>query len=423
MLEKSFGLLFFLRRPSPFRPGPWLLMLRITVDGTRKEMSLKRTWPKERWDCRANCATGTKHEAKVLNTYLDVVRNKVYQAKTKLLEMGKPITAAGIRDILSGAADRHHRLLLIFKDHNNTVQKLIGKGYAQDYSEKFERVYGYAAAFLQSHYGQEDISIHALDLDFVKQFYTWLRTSRNCAHNTTIKYISMFKKVILECVDNGWLLSNPFAKFDMTINEVDTVYLTEDELCAIADKPFHSERLDQIRDIFIFCCLTSLAYIDVKQLKQSEVLIGVDGNLWIDKRRQKSKVPTKVPLLPITQKILDKYKSHPACVESGLLLPVISNAKYNDYLKEIASICGIQKNLTTHTARHTFGTTVTLNNDVPLPSVKQMMGHKRIEQTEHYSRILPLKVARDMKKLKEDFMTRNFLKEYDLMLSPPEQRF
>jgi len=217
MLEKSFGLLFFLRKPCPFRPGPWLLMLRITVDGTRKEMSLKRTWLKERWHIHANHALGTKQDARVLNTYLDVMQNKVYQAKTKLLDTGNPTTAVGIRDYLSGVAERRQQLLLIFRDHNNTVQKLVGKEYTQDYYEKFERVYSYVSVFLKSYYELEDISIQVLDMQFVKQFYTWLRTSRNCAHNTTIKYISIFKKVILECVDNGWLLSNPFAKFDMTI--------------------------------------------------------------------------------------------------------------------------------------------------------------------------------------------------------------
>lgn len=203
----------------------------------------------------------------------------------------------------------------------------------------------------------------------------------------------------------------------MGLQEVDTVFLTTEELEAIAKKDIQNERLSLVRDIYIFCCLTSLAYIDVKQLKRSEVTIGIDGKLWIDKRRQKSKVPTKVPLLPITKQILEKYKDHPYCIEKDLLLPVLSNARYNEYLKEIAAICGINKNLTSHTARHTFGTTVTLSNGVPLESVKQMMGHKKITQTEHYAKILPVKVSEDMKQLEKKLKRKKFLEDYDMSSS------
>jgi integrase len=180
----------------------------------------------------------------------------------------------------------------------------------------------------------------------------------------------------------------------------------------MADKDIKNERLSCIRDIFIFSCLTSLAYIDVKQLKKSEVTIGHDGQLWIDKKRQKTKVPSKVPLLPLTRRILDKYRDHPKCITEDRLLPVYSNAKYNEYLKEIAAICGIDKNLTTHVARHTFGTTVTLSNGVPLPSVKTMMGHKRISQTEHYAKVIPQKVSEDMSVLEKRLNKKKFLKGY-----------
>ena len=163
-----------------------------------------------------------------------------------------------------------------------------------------------------------------------------------------------------------------------------------------------------MRDIFVFCCFTGLAFIDVKKLKRSEVTIGIDGQLWIQKIRQKSAVPSKIPLLPITIQILDKYKDHPACVANDVLLPVLSNQKYNCYLKELADICNIDKKLTSHSARHTFGTTVTLSNRVPIESVKQMMGHKNIKQTLHYARVLPIKLSEDMQLLKERLESTTF---------------
>lgn len=412
MLEKSFGLLFFLRKPSPFRKGPWLVMLRITVDSVDKELSLKRLWNKKDWRKKPGRAIGSSMQARELNSYLDIITAKVYQAKRMLLETSKAVTATAIRDMVSGAAERKRMLFKIYEDHNAKVKSLIGKGYSDAYWAKHNLILGYLKTFLQGQYGMNDININSVDLAFGKAFYDWLRIERGIGHNTTVKYISMFKKIILECKDNGWILIDPFAKMDLVPDDVDPTYLKKEELEAMAQKKMPSQRLEVIRDIYIFCCLTSLAYIDVKQLKRSEVTIGVDGDLWIDKKRQKSKVPSRVPLLPLTKQILEKYKNHPGCVASDKLLPVSSNSKYNDYLKEIAAICGIEKNLTTHSARHTFGTTVTRGNGVPLDSVQSMMGHKRREQTEHYARILPEQVAEDMQVLNKKLSDKKFLKDY-----------
>ena len=412
MLEKSLGLLFFLKKPSPYRKGPWLIFLRITVDGIPKELSLKRTWEKGRWMSNPGHAAGTKEDAKALNFYLDIIRIKAYEARTKLIEKNEPITAQGIKDVLSGAAQRKRMFLKIFEAYNNNMKALIGIDYSKDSWEKYDRVYNFTKEFLELKYGMGDINILSLNMEFIKEYYNWYRTVRKCSHNTSIKYISMFKTIVLQCVDNGWLLRDPFTKFDMSLNEVDTVFLTKEELETIARKEIRNERLSVTRDIFIFCCLTSLAYIDVKQLKQSEVTIGVDGKLWIDKKRQKTKVPTSIPLLPLTKQILDKYKNDPRCNQVDKLLPVHSNSKYNEYLKEIAAICGINKNLTTHAARHTFGTTVSISNGVPLETVKKIMGHKRIEQTEHYAKVLPIKVSADIEKLKKKLKKDKFLIGY-----------
>ncbi len=187
----------------------------------------------------------------------------------------------------------------------------------------------------------------------------------------------------------------------MTLDDVDTVYLTKEELESIIQKSFESDRLSVVRDVFIFCCLTGLAYVDVEKLKRDQLTVGIDGKLWIDRKRQKSSTPFKVPLLQWTLDIIKRYKDHPKCVQTGKLLSVLSNSKYNDYLKEIAALCGINKDLTTHTARHTFATTVALLHGIPLEVLKEMLGHSSIKQTEHYAKVLPIKVSIAMEELEE----------------------
>ena len=177
---------------------------------------------------------------------------------------------------------------------------------------------------------------------------------------------------------------------------MDRSFLTEAELQDMAAKQFPTERLNYVRDIFLFSCFTGLAYADVKKLKRSEIRIGVDGEKWIFTKRQKTDTPSRIPLLPMAQEITNRYQDYPPCVNADKLLPVLSNQKMNAYLKEIAGTCGINKNLTFHIARHTFATTVTLSNGVPLETVSKMLGHKSLKQTQHYAKILDKKISEDM---------------------------
>lgn len=181
---------------------------------------------------------------------------------------------------------------------------------------------------------------------------------------------------------------------------MERAYLVQEEIQAIVDKEFATERLNQVKDIFLFSCFTGLAYIDVKQLTRSNIGLGIDGGKWIFTNRQKTDTRSNISLLPIAEEILDKYKQHPQCLNEGKLLPVLSNQKMNSYLKEIADLCEINKELTFHIARHTFATTVTLTNGVPIESVSKMLGHKNLRTTQHYAKILDRKVSDDMKVLR-----------------------
>ncbi|WP_158829924.1 site-specific integrase [Mucilaginibacter lacusdianchii] len=214
------------------------------------------------------------------------------------------------------------------------------------------------------------------------------------------------KKIVLDCVDNSWLAEYPFAKLEMTREDVDTVYLDKAELQKIASKPIENERLSRVRDLFILCCFTGLSFIDVKQLKRSEVTLTHNCKLRIYKNRQKAGTPAAIPLLPIALMILEKYKDDEACLAKDMQLPVLSNQKYNSYLKEIAAICRLNNELISKMARNSFATTVTLANNVPIETISKMMSHKTIKQTQHYSKFLAVKVTEDMivlrKKLKKE---------------------
>jgi site-specific recombinase XerD len=324
----------------------------------------------------------------------------VYQAKRQILESGQQITAVDLMDNVSGRKQRDKMLIKIFEEHNEKMKSLIGKDYAKRTYTRFETALKHTKSFIKWKYKKDDINIFALNNEFVNDLSLWFKTVRRCGHNTTIKYITNLKKVILICVNNGWLIKDPFSSFDLSLEKNDPVFLSKEEIQCIIEKEINNARLQSVRDIFVFCCFTGLAFIDVKKLKRSEVCIGIDGELWILKNRQKSNVPSKIPLLPITVNLLDKYKDHPVCVANNILLPVLSNQKYNSYLKELADICNIDKKLTSHTARHSFGTTITLSNGVPIESVKEMMGHTNIKQTLHYARVLPIKLSEDMQLLK-----------------------
>jgi len=400
MLEKSFSLLFYLKKPKNYLKGIMPIYLRITVDGIPKEISTGRQCDPDRWNANTGRCNGTKEDAKLLNAFLDILQTKVYEVRRKLLEKNEIITSERLKNTLKGTDGTARMIMKIFQQHNDEVKNLVGKDFAPGTLERYKTSYDHTKSFMEWKYGVSDVDIKKLDYEFVSQYEFWLKSVRNCNHNTSIKYISNFRKIVNRCIRNGWLERDPFVGFKMTKKEVVPEFLTEHEIKIIVKKKFVSDRLNEVRDVFIFCCYTGLAFVDVEKLKSSEIGIGIDGSKWIFTNRQKTETLSRIPLLPVAIDILERYKNHHGCVNSGKVLPVLSNQKYNDYLKEIASICGINKKFTTHTARHTFATTVTLSNGVPMESVSKMLGHKNLMTTQHYAKVLDKKLSEDMNILK-----------------------
>lgn len=249
---------------------------------------------------------------------------------------------------------------------------------------------------IKKEYKVDDILLREVNGELVRKFDLYLKTEKGCAQNTVIRYMKCFKKVTNLAIANEWISKNPFAGIKFQEEEIVKEFLTQQELNIILDKEFEMERLELVRDVFIFQCYTGLAFIDVYNLKPEHISEDNNGNLWIIKPREKTKNMCNIPLLSVPKKILDKYSNHPHCKEKGVLLPVMANQKMNSYLKEIADFCGIKKNITTHTARHSFASVIALGNNVSLPNVAKMLGHSSTRMTQHYAKVLDQSILKDM---------------------------
>ncbi|HAO08915.1 MAG TPA: recombinase [Chryseobacterium sp.] len=403
-MQHNFSFLFYLKKPKSYLSGAIPIYLRITVNGKRAEITTGRECLPEKWNANAGKAIGTKEETKALNIYLDTLQNKLYKIHRELIEETALISAEVIKNKFTGKSERTRSLVEIFKDHNQKLSVLIGNEYASATVTRYGSALKHTIDFLKWKYNKTDIDINAIDLAFINDFEFYLRSVRKCNNNSAVKYVkSNFGKIIRHCLANGWLNKDPFINYASKQKPVIRAYLTQKEIEAIAEKKLNSIRLNQVKDIFLFSCYTGLAYVDVNKLTRSNVALGIDGCKWIFTSRQKTDTPSNIPLLPAAENILEKYKEHPQCTNQGKLLPVLSNQKMNSYLKEIGDLCGVTKELTFHIARHTFATTVTLSNGVPIESVSKMLGHKNLRTTQHYAKILDSKVSEDMKALSQKF--------------------
>ncbi|HEV8508483.1 MAG TPA: site-specific integrase [Chitinophagaceae bacterium] len=393
--------LFFVKKTFKNAKGKVPIYLRITINGARFEISIGRQIDSANWHAKVGRVIGVTDEAKTLNSFLDTQRSRAIQFEQQILGEGKELTIETFREKWLGIKEKPIMLVDVFLEHNRKMKLLIGKEYAQLTYIRFETTLAHTKKFLKYKYGVEDVDVKKLDYAFINEYAFWLKAVRNCNQNSTIKYLSNFKKIVNFCIQSGFIQRNPFVGFKMVKKEVVREILSKEDLEKMAVTPFPTERSSQVRDIFLFCCYTGLAYADIKKLKRSEIVIGVDGERWIFTARQKTDTPSKIPLLPAAQEIMAKYENHPICVNKNLLMPVLSNQKMNDYLKQIADLCGINKVLTFHIARHTFATTVTLSNGVPIETVSKMLGHKSLRTTQHYAKVLDLKVSQDMNALRE----------------------
>lgn len=400
MERKTYSILFLIKKNKLNKRGEAPIFMRITVDGSRSETSIKRSIPELYWDSGRNKSKSGYKYYKQLNAYLDHVRNQVYQHQQDLEKKGKIITAKSIMNRYLGKDEENRTILTVYKEHNERMNKSIGKGFSYGTYQRHETSKDHLERFIQQEYGRPDMYLKDITPEFVDKYESYFRVDRQCCNNTTAKYMRNFGKIIRWAIKNEWMASNPFKNWSSTYDPVNKEFLTDVELEVIKNKGITIERIALVRDIFVFCCYTGLAYSDVKALKP-ENLVAISGRTNIKIRRKKTNQEAFIPLLPPAQFLIEKYRNHPASIIKEVLFPVLSNQKMNAYLKEVADICGIKKNFTTHTARHTFATTVTLANNISMESVSKMLGHADISMTKQYARILDKTVAQEMQHLEE----------------------
>lgn len=409
-MKAKITLHFYTRSKKTSATGKLPIYVRLTVNGERLEFSSKKFIDKGKWSPELAKMKGSTEEARSINSYLDMMRSKVLSTEMDLLHKEEDISIESFQAILLGTNRTDRMLIPIFQDHNNKMKELIGKKYAYGTLQRFNVTLNHIENFLLWKYQVSDIRIDKIDHALIMELEFYLRSVKNCTNNTAVKYIRNFRKIINICLNNDWLDKDPFSKYDGKVYEIDKEFLTEEEIQKIYAKKFMNTRLEQVRDIFIFCCFTGLAYIDVQQLRKDHLGIGIDGQKWIFKNRQKTDVRSKIPLLPIAEELVQKYAEHPKCLNEDRILPVLSNQKMNSYLKEIGDVCSIQKEITFHMARHSFATSITLTNGVPIESVSKMLGHKSLRTTQHYAKVLDKRVSDDMAILKQKFMQQPLIK-------------
>ena len=389
---------------------------RITVNGKRANISLQRKVILSEWDSRRGRAKGNKQESRLLNRYLDQVKNRVYTAYDELIKEKAFICSQSIKARFLGEDNEEYSLLTLIDYHNTQMSESLTYGTLKNYFTTQK----YIKLFLTNKRKIQDIYLSQLTYRFVVDFEKFLRSyvpsdhQKQMENNTVMKHIQRLRKMVTLAYKMEWIDKDPFIKFKPTYIKNEREFLREDELQKIIERKFDIERLILVKDLFIFSCYTGLSYIDVMQLNEDNISLGIDGGKWIITNRQKTHNKVKIPLLPIAEILIKKYKGHIKTKKTKTLFPNISNQKLNSYLKEIADLSGIKKNLTFHIARHTFATTITLSNGVPIETVSKLLGHTKIATTQIYAKVIERKVSDDMASLILKLSNKNESKQKEL---------
>ncbi|GEO10042.1 site-specific integrase [Segetibacter aerophilus] len=400
--SSTFNVFFHLRKTAA-KDGKFSVYARITIDRKRIELAVRQFVDRSDWNEAKGIAKTKKEELKVLNNYLEQMRASFVACYREMLLSKKVITTESFKQVYFGKDTNEFTLCKLMNYHNQDMKETISWGTLKNYftTEK------YLQKFLKERMHTSDISLKDINYKFVTSFEYFLKTFKPLDHhkpignNGVMKHMERFRKMINVALKNEWLEKDPFKAYKLKFNRYERGFLTTEELALIEMKNFSFERLQYVKDLFIFSCYTGLAYTDAMQLTPANLIRGIDGEHWITTQRQKTGTAVKIPLLPKAKHLIEKYRNNPKSLNAGTLFPNISNQRLNGYLKEMADVCKIDKNLTFHLARHTFATTLTLSNGVPIESVSKMLGHTKITTTQVYAKVIESKLSDDMKLLKQ----------------------
>lgn len=377
--------------------------VRLTVNGKRATMSVNQKVDVDSWDSKRQKVRGTGRTSKTINNYLDEVRSEMVFCYRDLKFESKVITPQLIKARYLGEDKKIHSLKNLFNYHNDKFGiKLAPKTLCH-----YKTSQKYILEYISDEYNKEDVYLQDLDYEFVLGFESFLRLYQprhyqgRIGNNAVMKHIQRLRRMVTLAYHMEWIERDPFVKFKPKIEKKEREFLTEKELERIEKFSTPIERLAVVKDLFIFGCYTGISYGDIMDLSKKNIVKGIDGNQWLMANRNKTGTPFKIPILPAAELLIHKYENHHRTQYNEKLLPSISNQKLNSYLKELADCCGITKNLTFHMARHTFATTVTLTNGVPIETVSKLLGHTKLATTQIYARVIERKLSEDMMLLRQ----------------------
>ncbi len=401
--RKTFFVSFFLRRDRVMKNGTAPIMARISVNGISKEVYTQCRTPVDKWDTAKGRATGRDKLAYEVNAYIDDFRAKVIEIYRTLQAEGFEGSAAEIKERLQSPGKQAKMFLEELTLYCEKRQKEVGVRITQLTSNKYYRLCRYLREYTKQEYKKDDIRLSEVSYGYLDGFNTFLQTAHRCHHNGAVNILDCLRNFILYCLRNEWIEKNPFKNYKLKeVAPPQKEHLTKKEIETLIGKPMPNLRLENVRDIFVFCCLTGLAFADVKALKREHLTTDEQGNMWIRKPREKTAVMSTIPLLDQPKAILQKYAFDLHCMESCKLLPVPSNQKMNAYMAEIATICGLNKKLTTHCARHTFAC-LAVEYGMPIDVLAKILGHSNTNMTRHYAKFSEDLIGREMLKIGKSF--------------------
>ena len=407
MKQGTMKILFFVLKTKLLKNGEAPILMRITINGQYEETRIQRSVPLKLWNAAKGCSKGKDRASNELNSYLSELATRALEKYKELILEQAISTPSLILKRVFGKDTEMRTLLGTIRQEIKDMEKVVNIDYAPVTINRYKNVLKKLENSIPTFYDKEDITFHELTPEFIKAFDLHLKTEVGLCRNTIVRYMKCFKKITNMALAKGWMKKDAFYGYKMEQDETAPVFLTYDELQTVMNKEFTIPRLALVRDIFIFACFTGLAFVDVSTLKKEDMVQDNNGDWWIRKGRiklmhqRKASSICNIPLLPVPLAILKKYENNPVCIKKGYCLPVPCNQKMNSYLKEIADFCGIKKNITTHVARHTFGTTITLANNVPLQDVSVMLGHASTRMTQHYARVMNASLKKSMIHVKE----------------------
>ncbi|AVR45970.1 integrase [Christiangramia fulva] len=393
--NQTFAISFFIRKKKN-QPELGILYARITINGKKQEISLKRTLPVDRWNQTSCRMIGNSSESFQINKKINETRSQLFKIHDALLKEDKVLTVDLIKSRYLGTDQQHKTLCQLLDYQRIKMNKVLKYGTLKNYTTTET----YLLDYLKVQYRTSDTYLKHIDYEFTLGFESYLNNLEGLHNNGLMKHMERFKKLMRLAEHLDWIEKNPTRRFKLRFDSVDMVYLSKTELEKIKEHELENPTLRLNRDIFIFACYTGLAYADVKSLHKNNLQIGIDGRKWIYTRRSKTNTPVRIPLLKPAEEIINRYQDHPKAETRNSLLPIYSNQKTNQYLKEVAKKVKIRKKLSFHTARHTFATTVTLANGVPIETVSKLLGHTKLSTTQIYARVIDSKISRDIDNLR-----------------------